>query len=809
MFCKDGLCMRARRRRIACLCICLALPCILPATGAWAEQKEEVDLSLPSGHPQYTPVAPLPVYATGVDLSAGGLDAVEEGGSDNLTQQVSIDITTGGSTSSDFVAILLDRDGQDNLYIKVQQQDASGKFSHVGFYHGAHAGGWSGMTGGPAFFALAAADKFTSARMSVTHDGAGNVTLRLTNVVGGTDNQVYTRGGWTPRSAASAGMAGWNGIYPIDNWGVAFPGDAVCDNFNRPNGPLGSDWVTLSGTATISGDAARCSGIGETYFVGPCGVVHRVEADVSVVGDNSGYCAMVLNWDGTDNVFVKVQQQINDDLAVFDTVGFYHGKNQGAWPFMTGGIPFFFLPDAERFGSAHMRVTIDNIGNVRLVLTNLDGGNDFREYQRGGWSILGGNGIGFGGWTGYNIVDNIAINGETICDNFNRPNGPLGANWVTDGPAAIVSNAARAGQPPGGYPDDQARCIFTGICGACTDNTPPIVEISSPASFACACNVITVTGSVSDPDGEYIDDVLEYRRYDSDTWLTAATGVGPRSGVLYTWNAAALTDGWYFFRVVGRNACGLSDSDTTIVMMARSFDTVEMRSPVSGSILGGSVCVDGSAWDNQCFQYYTVMYKPYVGGSYNPVDPAHPTYTSAVINDPLATWNTASGPTAVPDGMYLIRLQGVDVCGNAREVVRRVTIDNTAPVATLTAPLNCRYYTGIVPVVGTASDANFGAWTLQYTGGDQHGWVTIASGNSPVVGGVLVNWNTAGLRWCAYTLRLVVTDQATVNCGPWVHETHYYQSLNVGKPCDINGDGAANAFDIDPFVECLTGGDEP
>jgi len=783
-------------RRTSFVC---ALTAVLAAWGAWAGSAygDEIDLSLPAGQPQYTEVAPVPYYEPAIDAENPGLVPPMFGEPDNLPQQVSVNVTTGGSTTSDYVGLILDRDASDNLFIKVQQQDSSGKFSHIGFYHGNAVGGWPGMTGGAAFFALAAGDKFTSARMSVTHDGAGNVTLRLTDVVGGNNNQLYVRGGWTPRTASGSGFGGWTGTYPIDNFGVAFTGDVKCDNFNRRNGGLGGDWVTTDGTASIVSFAARGDSNSRSIYIGSCGVVNSVEADIGISGTGNGNSALILDDDGDDRLYIKVQQQSGG--GEYDTIGFYHLRGtEGAWPGQTGGAAFFSIPAAERFSSAHMKVTLTGDGDVRLILTKLDGvATRVQEYQRGGWIFQAGKQVGFGGWTGNSRVDNIASGGNVICDNFNRPNGPLGANWDTIfGTASISSNAA--------YGDNSSVSLFTGVCGACNDPTSPVVDITAPATFACVCNVITVSGSVSDPDGEYIDDVLEYRRSDLNVWTVAANGVGPRVGVLYNWNAAALSEGWYFFRVTGFNACGLSSNDSTMVRIARSFDTIDVRSPTDGMILGGTVCVDGTAEDNQCFDHYTVMYKPAVGGAYAPVDPAFPTYPVPVRTDPLASWNTAVGPTAVPDGNYLIRVQGFDVCNNTKEVIRSVKIDNTAPVATIAAPPGCKFYTGVVQITGTANDANFGNWALYYTGGNQHGLALIAQGNAPVINGVFANWDTAALPWCAYTLRLVVTDKAVLNCGPWVHQTDYYTSLNVGKACDINGDGQANNFDIDPFVFCLT-----
>lgn len=67
--------------------------------------------------------------------------------------------------------------------------------------------------------------------------------------------------------------------------------------------------------------------------------------------------------------------------------------------------------------------------------------------------------------------------------------------------------------------------------------------------------------------------------------------------------------------------------------------------------------------------------------------------------------------------------------------------------------------------------------------------------------------NTAGLRSCAYALRLVVADQAVLNCNSAIHNQREYLTLvNVGKACDVNTDGFVNGLDVQPFVACLLAG---
>jgi hypothetical protein len=85
-----------------------------------------------------------------------------------------------------------------------------------------------------------------------------------------------------------------------------------------------------------------------------------------------------------------------------------------------------------------------------------------QEYQRGGWTILAGGRVGFGGWNALTPIDNFAANGSLLCDNFNRPDAGLGVNWATSaGTAAIVAN-----QAVGGTGGMQSRSELLGSCGA-------------------------------------------------------------------------------------------------------------------------------------------------------------------------------------------------------------------------------------------------------------------------------------------------------------------------------------------------------
>lgn len=333
---------------------------------------------------------------------------------------------------------------------------------------------------------------------------------------------------------------------------------------------------------------------------------------------------------------------------------------------------------------------------------------------------------------------------------------------------------------------------------------PPSATITSPTAFACVCGTVDVQGTASSA-GAPITHTLEYQAVGSASWSLISTGTtSVTNGSLGMWNTAGLTQNHYVLRLTVRNACGLANTAVAIVFVDTAFDTLVVNAPNNTDVLGGTTCVDGTAWDT-CFGSYTVMYRPSGGGPFTPVDAGTPVYHTAVINNPLAGsgWNT----TALVDGEYELRVEAVDQCSHTAGILRTVTVDNTPPTALITSPTACG--AASVAVVGTANDAHLGAWALQYTGGAASNWVTISSGNTPVINGLLGNWNTAGLAPCAYTLRLLVTDATILNCGPLHAQAEYTVSVNVGSAtscCDVNNDGLSNGLDVAPFTSCLLNG---
>ncbi len=336
------------------------------------------------------------------------------------------------------------------------------------------------------------------------------------------------------------------------------------------------------------------------------------------------------------------------------------------------------------------------------------------------------------------------------------------------------------------------------------DDTPPEVEITTPAGNACGCGTVSLRGISCETDGEYAGDVLEYRRIYPDVvadWTLADDASVPvcSEGLLYAWNTsdAEIVEGLYLLRVTATNACGLSASDETTIYVDKDFDTLAIHAPAGGAILGGNVCLDGTAFDEFCFDRYIAQYRPAAGGAWQPVDPAYTEYDATKVNEPLAQWAAVSG---LVDGDYLLQLIGYTDCGNSVTRTISVRYDDTPPAADIASPASCSQAGDDVKFIGTAADANLLHWYLEWFDPSLPGWRLIDDGATSVVGGTLGTWDTSALAPCYYAVRLRVYDRSIVDhCGSAdYHYSSYYTAIAVGDPCpgDIDGDGYVGLADL-------------
>ncbi len=343
------------------------------------------------------------------------------------------------------------------------------------------------------------------------------------------------------------------------------------------------------------------------------------------------------------------------------------------------------------------------------------------------------------------------------------------------------------------------------VAGPVLDDTPPIVDILDPTNLECVCGTFPILGIAHDPETALISTLLEFKPAIGGSWTPIASGfpeTGPGGTSIANWNTAPLAQGYYLLRMSATNEADLSADDVEVAWVDKQFDAFSWGGPADGNVFGGTVCFTGTINDH-CGVEYIVQQSPAGAGTFAPVDPSNPVYFGGKINQTFATWNS----TAVPDGAYDVLVSATDGCHDV-EAERTIIIDNTAPTAEITDPVNCEGVGGLVRITGTAFDENLSSWVLQYTGGPANTWVTIASGTSNLIDDVLGVWDTSDLPPCCYTIRLLVGDQASVNCDNNNHQTLFMTSVDVGNcPADLAAPfGVLNFDDVIAFLAAFGAG---
>jgi hypothetical protein len=106
-----------------------------------------------------------------------------------------------------------------NLFVKVQDNNANGDFERVFFYYGNNGSAWPGMTGGPYYVDVT---PFTQARIWTVVSG-NNITLNIDRDMNGVPEDVLTRGGFPTGSlGVGVGLGGYNNA-SFDNFRVPEP----------------------------------------------------------------------------------------------------------------------------------------------------------------------------------------------------------------------------------------------------------------------------------------------------------------------------------------------------------------------------------------------------------------------------------------------------------------------------------------------------------------------------------------------------------------------------------------------------------
>jgi hypothetical protein len=326
------------------------------------------------------------------------------------------------------IGVILNYDeGVNNLLIKVQDSDGDGAFDHGACYIG-----FPGSAFGLGYFALSST--FNTAHLEVKVQANRTVDIALTQINGGGGSQLYSCSGAPPQEGDGVGIISYGGGV-IDNFASI---QDFRDSFNRPDGVLGTDWITQVGSMSIFNGVAQGTGNSLATYAGLGS--NSIEGDISLsAGGGYHFSAFVLNYGaGTNNLFIKVQDNNADGL--FDTAGCYTGNNNGSGSF---GLGFFNL--AGTFNTAHLQVYVEHDRYVTLLLTRIDGGSGVQAYTCSGAPSPEGGAVGIANGNGGRI-DNVVVNRSFAQDSFNRPDGAIGAGWSGQaGNFELIGNIAEGG----------------------------------------------------------------------------------------------------------------------------------------------------------------------------------------------------------------------------------------------------------------------------------------------------------------------------------------------------------------------------
>ncbi len=199
----------------------------------------------------------------------------------------------------------------------------------------------------------------------------------------------------------------------------------------------------------------------------------------------------------------------------------------------------------------------------------------------------------------------------------------------------------------------------------------------------------------------------------------------------------------YYFVVTAYNTAGLESIYSSIVTILESAPpTVAVSAPANNANVSGTVSVTASASDN----VGVTKVEFYVNGVLKATDTTTPYVYS---------WNTSS----LVSGTYSLMTKAYDAAGNVGQsanVSVAVVNDTTAPIVSLTSPVNNSTVSGTVTISANASD-NVGVSKVEFY---QNGALLAASNVIPYS----FNWNTSTVTNGSYTLTAKAYD-ASNNIG--------------------------------------------
>jgi len=161
-------------------------------------------------------------------------------------------------------------------------------------------------------------------------------------------------------------------------------------------------------------------------------------------------------------------------------------------------------------------------------------------------------------------------------------------------------------------------------------------------------------------------------------------------------------DGQYKYQIRANDKAGNTGeySDWCYVTLDREAPDVDLTTPTDGSLVNGTVNIEGLVTDLNNHHYWLVVQ-----------DSSNTTIAGPGVvydTDPSISASLAWDTTSAPDGEYTIKLEARDSANNKDDGSvewATVTVDNTAPVTSeLTSPVNTSFWGTPITITGETSD---------------------------------------------------------------------------------------------------------
>lgn len=286
------------------------------------------------------------------------------------------------------------------------------------------------------------------------------------------------------------------------------------------------------------------------------------------------------------------------------------------------------------------------------------------------------------------------------------------------------------------------------------DTTPPAIDIARPANgFVTAAGGII--GTIAD---------LHLTNYavaltstpQAPVWNDIDVGTDNRTNFTFG-SLAGFAEGEYALRVQAKDEGETTSERIVPFIVDNTSPKVDVAAPLAASYLGVR---------KQPIEVKGTLEERYVNGyALEYGSGAAPTAWTRLITgntlplpDVLTNWDVS----ALADGPYTLRLIADDKAGLSGEKRVPVTVDNTPPIATMTAPAEDGYVRQASDILGSATDSNFLEYALDLAPGAKGTstrWTELGRGGSAVSEGVLLNWQALPPDG-VHTLRLTVKDRA-------------------------------------------------